>query len=171
MLIPISLQITDDSGFLAIVNAAKYNSFINEDWELSQLTDRFVDEMNGNNFIIWSTGAENSWTVNFVNKVSDRKSFREFTKVMAVTDAQVYLTNYEDLTMAAAYEDQKIPSVHNADLCIKLANGIYDFKIRQLFNPGDDDLPADDEVSFEVVIQPHDNSEIMQVDKVFWWNS
>src|SRR4030095_4998009 len=98
-----TLSITDDSGFLAIVNADKYNSFLNEGWTLPQLFERFVDEMNRDNLIIWSTDSENTWKVNFVNKPSDKKSFREFSKTMTVTNGQIFLTNYEDLTISAQY--------------------------------------------------------------------
>ena len=169
MLNPLSLQIGDDSGLLAIVNADKYNSFVSEEWELTQLLNRFVDEMNSGNLIIWSTGVENTWTVSFVNKPSDKKSFREFSKTIKVTDDQLFLTNYEDLTIAAQYEDEKIPAKHSSMLCIKLDNGIYDFRIRQLFNPDVYELPTVDEVSFEIVIQPNPEMMEKQVDKVFWW--
>lgn len=37
-----SFNITDDSGFLAIVNADRYKSFVNEDWELYELMDHFI---------------------------------------------------------------------------------------------------------------------------------
>lgn len=64
----IKLKITDDSGFIAIVNADKYNSFVDENWELPQLLNRFVDEMNKDALIIWATGSENKWIVEFSDK-------------------------------------------------------------------------------------------------------
>jgi len=33
----VTFKITDDSGFLAIVNADRFDSFIDEQWELPQL--------------------------------------------------------------------------------------------------------------------------------------
>jgi len=162
-----TLSITDDSGFLAIVNADKYNSFINGNWTLLQLFEWFVDEMNRDILIIWSTGSENTWTVNFVNKPSDKKSFREFSKTMTVTDGQIFLTNYEDLTMSAQYENEKIPSKHNVDLCVKLDNGIYEFKIRQLFDPTHYKHEAGG-VGFEIVILSNLKAIEQKVDKVFW---
>jgi len=164
-----TLSITDDSGFLAIINADKYNSFVDDKWTLSQLFERFVDEMNRDNLIIWSTGSENTWTVNFVNKPSDKKSFREFSKTMTVTDGQIFLTNYEDLTMSAQYEDAKIPSKNNVDLCIKLDNGIYEFKIRRLFDPTHYEHKAGD-VDFEIVVLSNLKATEQKVDKVFWWS-
>src|SRR4030095_10823986 len=162
-----TLSITDDSGFLAIVNADKYNSFVNEKWTLPQLFERFVEEMNRDNLIIWSTGCENTWTINFVDKASDKKSFREFSKTMAVTDGRIFLTNFEDLTMSAQHEDEKIPAKHNADLYIKLDNGIYVFKIRQLFDPTHYKHEAGD-VGFEIVVQSNLKTIEQKVEEVFW---
>jgi hypothetical protein len=162
-----TLSITDDSGFLAIVNADKYNSFVNGNWTQPQLFERFIDEMNRDNLIIWSTGSENKWTVNFVNKPSNKKSFREFPKTMAVTDGQIFLTNFEDLTMSAQYENEKIPAKHNVDLYIKLDNGIYEFRIRQLFDPTHYEHEAGD-VGFEIVVLSNLKAIEQKVDKVFW---
>ncbi|MEO7047927.1 MAG: hypothetical protein ABI091_21695, partial [Ferruginibacter sp.] len=132
-----TLTITNDSEFLGIINADKYKSFISEDWELPQLVNHFIDEMNNDNLILWSTGSENTWTVDFVNTQSEKKSFREFYKTLEITNGKIFLTNYEDLTMAAQYADEKIPAKHNAQLHIQLDNGKYEFKIRQLFDPED----------------------------------
>ena len=163
-----TLTITDDSGFLGIVNADTYKSFVSEDWELSQLFNHFIDEINNDHLILWATGSENIWTVNFVNKPSEIKSFRDFYKTIEVTNGKIFLTNYEDLTMAAQYDGEKIPANHNADLCIDLANGRHEFQIRQLFNPKDYDYEPEGQVHFEIVIQDDLNKKVQQVDKVFW---
>lgn len=169
MLNPTTFIITDDSGFLAIVNADKYNSFVNEEWTLPQLFKRFVDEMNQGNLIIWSTGSESRGTVNFVNEPSRKKSFKEFSKTMSVTDGRLFLTNYEDLTMAAQYADEKVPSQHNIDLEIKLDNGIYSFKIRQMFDPANYEREAES-ADFEIVVQSNTKVIPQGVDKIFWWH-
>ena len=162
-----TLSITDDSGFLAIVNADKYNSFLNEEWAMPQLFRRFVDEMNRDNLIIWSTGCENTWTVNFVNKPSNKKSFREFSKTIAVTGGQIFLTNFEDLTMSAQYENEKIPAKHNVDLYLRLDNGIYEFKVRQLFDPTHYEHKAGD-ADFEIVVQSKIKTMEQEIDRIFW---
>ena len=164
-----TLTITDDSGFLGIVNDEKYNSFISEDWQLPQLFKRFVDEMNNDNLILWATGSENTWRVNFVNEPSETKSFREFHTTLEVTNGKIFLTNYEDLTMAAQYCDERIPAKYNADLSIYLDNGRHEFKIRQFFDPADDNYEPEGKVNFEIVIQKDTTSKkLQQVDKVFW---
>lgn len=163
-----TLTIADDSGFLGIVNAGKYNSFVSEDWQLPQLLNHFVDEMNNDNLILWSTGSENVWTVNFLSNPSDKKSFRDFYKTMEVTSGKIFLTNYDDLSMAAQYVDEKIPAKHNADLSITLDKGRYKFQVRQLFNPDDYNFQPKGQINFEVVVQADKLKTVQQVDKVFW---
>lgn len=165
----ITLTITDDSGFLGIVNADTYKSFVDEEWELSQLINHFIDEMNNDSLILWATGVENVWTVNFVNEPSGIKSFREFYKTIEITNRKIFLINYEDLAMAAQYEEEQIPAKHTADLSIELENGRYLFQVRQLFDPGDFNYEPDGKVNFEIVVQPAINKKTLQVQKVFWW--
>jgi hypothetical protein len=163
-----TLTITDDSGFLGIVNADKYNSFISGDWQLSQLLNHFVDEMNRDNLILWSTGSENTWTVHFVNNPSGTKSFREFYKTLEVTSGKIFLTNYEDLTMAAQYHDEKIPAKHNAKQSIDLGNGRHEFQIRQLFDPEDNNYDLEGKINFEIVVRTDSSKNFQPIDKVFW---
>ena len=165
---PTRLTITDDSGFLAIVNSDKYQSFVDSDWELHQLFNRFADEMNNDSLIIWATGYENEWTVIFLDKPSDDVAFREFSKSIYVTNGRLFLTNYEDLTMAAQFQEEKIPQGGNAELCINLDNGKYNFTIRQLFDPNDYDYSAQGKTNFEIIIQPGTEKEDPKIDSVFW---
>ena len=164
-----TLTITDDSGFIGIVNTDNFKSFVSEDWELSQLFKHFIDEMNSDNLILWSTSSENVWTISFVGKPSDKKSFREFYKTIEVTNKRVFLTNYEDLTMAAQYEDEKIPANHNADLYLQLDNGRHEFQVRQLFDPEDYEYDPKGKVNFEIIVQTDIPKQVQQIDKVFWW--
>lgn len=162
------LKISDDSGFLAIVNSDTYKSFVDEDWQLNQLMKHFVDEMNNKNIIFWATGNQSNWTVSLVDKSESKKAFREFTSTINVTDGKLYLTNYDDLTMSAQFEDTKIPAEHNSDLIIKLENGLYNLTIRQLFDPEDYNYEADAKVNFEIVMQKTEK-ETNKIDKVYWW--
>ena len=163
----ITLRITDDSGFIAIVNTDKYVSFVHEDWEFPQLTNHFIHEMNKENLIVWKTGLEGEWTIAFLNSPSSEKSFREFSKTIVVTSEQLFLTNYEDLTSAAQFADIKIPNVHNADLVIKLENGKYKFTIRQMFDPGDYDFDPEGKINFEITIK-NETESTGEIEKIFW---
>jgi len=161
------LKITDDSGFLAIANADQYQSFVDEDWQLTQLIKHFVEQMNKENLIIWATGTPGEWTVSFSDKASNKKAFRAFTKSVHVTNRQLHLTNYEDLTMAAQFTDNKVPAEENAALKIKLDNGQYHFTIRQLFDPEDYDYDPEGKINFEIIIQV-DNTSTRIIDHIFW---
>jgi len=136
------VSIIDNDGFLALADHSTYAPFVTEEWTLDQLMRHFVNEMNKGNFLIWRTGYEGGeWSIDFVKQRTASSSFREFRGMINVTDNRLYLTEYADLTMAAAYPDEKIPSPHNADCYIELANGWYEVTIRQLFNP---ELPRDE---------------------------
>jgi hypothetical protein len=163
-----TFSIADDSGFLAIVNPDKYKSFVNEQWELPDLMERFVDQMNDETLIIWATGSENTWTVSFVDKPSDKTATRKFDKTIEVTNGQLFLTNYEDLSIAAQFKDEKMPSVHNSSQSITLDNGKYNLTVRQLFDPATNEYEVG-KINFEIVVQTTSPGQNQKVDTVFWW--
>ena len=149
------MQIIDNDGFLAIVGSSKFNSFLTEDWELDQLMNHFVEQMNQGHFLIWRTGYEGgTWNVDFVFERSDADSYREFEATIEVTNEKLFLTEYADLTMAASYPEQKIPSTHNSNLYFELLNGLYSVTVRQLFNPELDDERLELKTNFEIVLTP-----------------
>ncbi|MFT3934908.1 MAG: hypothetical protein QM726_14885 [Chitinophagaceae bacterium] len=168
MRLPTKLTITDDSGFLGIVDANAYKTFVSEDWELPQLLGHFVNEMNNNHLVFWATNLENTWTVNFAEHPSDQHSFREFHKTLEVTNGKIFLTNYEDLTMAAQFANEKIPAKHNADLELPLPNGLYTFLVRQLFDAENPDEAMEKEVHFEIVMKPSTDKSMKPIEKIFW---
>ena len=171
MLLPTTLTITDDSGFLAIANADRYNSFVDFEWELPQLLNHFIDEMNNGNLIIWRTDSENRWTIDFRENPSSKKAFREFVKTIEVTHGRLFLTNYEDLTIAAQFHEEKIPAKHNADLYVKLDNGNYELTIRQLFDPKDFQFEEEGKVNFELVIRVNAKKRVQKIDRIIWWDN
>lgn len=162
------LEISDDSGFIGLVNSELYQSFVHEDWELGELLQRFKSETNAGHAVIWSTGVENFQTVEFLFKKSDRVAFREVYTNLKVTNGKLYLTNYEDLSMAAQYEDELIPSNHNSDLEIQIENGNYEVIIRQLFDPNDYDWEAVPNPCFEVVLNRIEWFQPNEFDTVIW---
>jgi hypothetical protein len=163
------LKITDDSGFIAIVNPAKYNSFLSADWNFEQLRERFIDEMNKETLIIWSTGVEGEWNMQLLENPSGKTSFREFEKTIEVTDGQLCFINYEDLSMAAQFEDVQIASEQDDSRSIKIANGKYIILVRQLFNPAIYQEEQLENVHFEIIIkQAGMNSGKSKIANIFW---
>ncbi len=168
------LNITDDDGFIAIVNGARYQSFLEENWQLDKLMSHFVDQMNIGNIIIWQTSNDGggNWCVKFQEEQSTTPAFRQFTQSINVTSGELFLTNYSDLTMAAQYSDVPIPSVHNTDLKIELENGFYEVTIKQLFDPSNCweyfDDQNEDIIAFEVIISPSLKDIQQMVNNVYW---
>ena len=162
-------KITDDSGFLALVDSNAYSTFVKENWELDLLFNHFVSEMNKGCFIIWQTNnlGGGFWNCEFLQEKTNKKSTREFSSKIKITDGKLYLTNFEDLTMAASYPEQKIPASHNSDLHYELDNGVYNITVRQLFDPNDYENEV--EVNFEFVIEKESSSIIENgIDKINW---
>ena len=166
-------KITDDSGFLGIINFDTYDSFIGKNWNFEIMKNRIVREMNAHHLLFWGTGFENTWTVSFVQHSSAKPSFQEFRGVIEVTNKKLFLTNYESLTMAAQFSSTKLPPAHMDNLFYELENGKYMLKIRQLFNPFS--FQFDEKaIHFEIVVQQIKNMPELYKNKcanIFWSNA
>lgn len=163
-----TLEIFDEDGFIAIVDTNLYHTFVHEDWELDQLFEHFVNEMNKDSIIVWSTNPGGGlWKVKFLNIPSTNKAYRQFDKNIKVTNGKLFLTDYTDLTMVAQFADEQIPSIHNSNLFIPLDNGRYSVTVRQMFDPNDFDYQSSD-YAFEIIIKQTSN-ESDKVGNVFWW--
>jgi hypothetical protein len=56
-------KITDDSGFLAVVDPDAYDGFVGSNWTWDTLQDRFVREAREQHLLVWSTGIEHVWSI------------------------------------------------------------------------------------------------------------
>jgi hypothetical protein len=45
--------VSDDSGFLALLDPSAYSSFVSTDWTLDQLIQHFKAEMHCEHLVIW----------------------------------------------------------------------------------------------------------------------
>jgi hypothetical protein len=163
------LEINDHSGLIGIVNSDCYDSYLKEDWELDELLERFKSEMNNCNCLVWATGTQDFFTLEFRKEKSSKVSNREVVANINVTNGKVFVTNYEDLTMAAQYEDETIPSKYNADKYIELANGSYTFCIRQMFDSTNYDIDNPPRPFYEIVISKQDQPKENNMQNVIWW--
>lgn len=168
------LSIIDDDGFIAIVNGGNYQSFVDHDWQFDQLMAHFVDQINAGNMVIWQTSNDGGgiWVLAIRDQPSNALAFRQFEHFINVTNGELFLTNYSDLTMAAQFSDASIPSRHNADLNIAVENGEYKVTVRQLFDPDNilpySDAETDENISFEIIIAPSRELVRPQVNSVYW---
>ena len=164
-------EIYDSSGFIGLVNNELYNTFVDENWELDELLNRFKEETNRKNCVIWNTGTQNLMSIKIVNEFSAKKVFREVKAQLKITNNCCYLVNYDDLSMCAQFSDEKIPSNLNSDLKIELENGIYDIKLRQLFNPENYDFENYPEPCFELILKKTELETKMNFENVIWWKN
>lgn len=148
------LEVTDDSGFLALIDPAAYVGFVADEWELDQLVRHFREEMGQRRLLIWGTGLEGFWRVEVSTAPVTAAAFREVCGPITVTSGGLRLASYEDLTMAAALGVVSPVGEDEEDLLIPLAPGTYDCRILQLFDPERDSFADGDGPDFVIEILP-----------------
>jgi len=146
------LEVTDDSGFLALVVPAAYESFVAEDWTYDQIFKHFKTQMKARSLLIWGTGLEGFWGVDVKLKKSTAKAFREVSGPIQVVGGSLLLTNYESLTMAAQFEDVTLPESHQKDLLLSMPDGEYTCRIMQMFDPDQKESAGKNKADFVVEI-------------------
>jgi hypothetical protein len=158
-------HVYDEDGYIGLVNADSYTSFVDSDWQLDQLFHHFSTAMNEETLIVWETApGGGAWNVDFLEAPSEQQAFREFGHTIVVTDGRLYLTNYTDLTMAAQFEDSVVPDQANAALYVELPPGRYHCLVRQMF------VPEEEGDRFEIILQPTEQKSAPVTD-VFWNSS
>jgi hypothetical protein len=128
-------KITDDSGFLAIIDPDAYRGFVSADWTLEAIQQQFIQEMRERHLLIWRTGLEHFWSVRVSFRPIRARGFREVTGSIAASQGRLLLTNYEGLTMAAQFPDVTLPEAHEREQVLSVPPGLYDCRIIQLSNP------------------------------------
>jgi hypothetical protein len=144
------LEVSDDSGFLALVVPAAYDTFVASDWTLDQILAHFKSQMERRSLLIWGTGLEGFWKVEVRLKKSKVKGFREASGPLQVVGGSLLLTNYESLTMAAQFKDVTLPEKHQEDLLVSLPDGDYTCRIIQMFDPEQEEPVGADKPDFVV---------------------
>lgn len=130
------LEISDDSGLIALMDAETYNAFIDPDWELEQLTNRFKEEIQKKHLLIWGTAPGGGlWNLEIRFGLTAESGFRTVEGVITCSKKELYLVSYESLTMAAQFDDITLPEDHLKDLRIQLETGTYKCRIIQMFDP------------------------------------
>jgi hypothetical protein len=147
--LPRMIEVTDDSGFLGVVDPDAYATYVSKDWTLEQLFGHFRSEMEKRTLLLWGTGMECIWRVEITDFAgSSRPSgFRRASGPIRVTEGRLLLVNYETLTMAAQFADVSLPEQHLTELLVDVPSGDYTCEITQLDDPdmmGDDSGGATD---------------------------
>ncbi len=94
-------------------------------WTWQQLNN-FILDTNKDNLIVFYTAWENEYTFEFLlNEQTDKIYFRKFEQSIEVTERNLYLVNWTDLTSSLQFKDTKLPDELNKDLKIDIENGFY----------------------------------------------
>jgi hypothetical protein len=142
------LEVTDDSGFLAVLVPMSYEGFVDSDWRFAQLLGHFRTQMERQSLLIWSTGHEGFWQVDVRLGRSQVRGFREVVGPLRVVGGAVLITNYESLTMAAQFADVRLPEPHHWDSLLKVPDGDYACRVVQMFDPAEAESTGADKPDF-----------------------
>jgi hypothetical protein len=140
-------EITDDSGFLAIIDPDAYRGFVHADWTSDMVQRHFLQEMREHHLLIWHTGLEHMWNVDVSFEPTRKSGFREIVGSIVTSQGRLLLTNYESLTMAAQFPDVKLPQRHEKEQVLTVSPGLYDCRVIQLSDP-ESGAPFEEPVSF-----------------------
>jgi hypothetical protein len=133
-----------DTNFIGLANAAKYKSFVDENWELDILLQHFGDEMKQGHILVFQMteeGIEYSWRVDVRIGTAEiaHKYFRKAVGYIEVTENHLYLVDYDCLAMAAQFEDEKVPDQNCSNYEIEIENGFYKVEAVQYYNVDKDE--------------------------------
>ncbi len=129
------IKISDDSGFMGIIDPSAYKAFVNKDWTFDQLLAHFRNQFKEQTLLLWATSDENVWTVLVSSESKNIKGDDEIFGSIIVTNNQLLLVNYETLTMAAQFSDIKLPEKIYESCIIPVNNGLYKVKISRFTKP------------------------------------
>lgn len=161
-----------DTNFIGVANTATYHSFVNEDWELDELLQHFDNEMKQGHILVCQMteeGIEHSWKVDVQigTEKAASKCFRKAEGHIEVTENQLYLVDYDCLTMAAQFEDSKVPDQNCSRYQFEIENGFYKVEIIQHYNVDEGEYVGEREtdILLNFIKVPKLES---SVERVFW---
>ena len=135
-------EIPDDSGIIAVVDAARYTPFIGPYWTLEQILGRFCEAMQQHCLLVWSPGCEGNWRVVACLGEPLPGACRSAEATIRVTGPGLHLVSYDSLTMAAQFPDEPIPQPHEQGNLIRLSEGLYTCNVAQFFPPDESQTEA-----------------------------
>ncbi len=137
-----NFEIPSDYGCLALINPDTFVSFINEEWLLEELVNHFISEMNQNHMIAWGC-VHGNWKVEFYDKFSKISGYEESLQNI-FSNGNLYLVNYDSLTYAAQFSDERLPLDEMSNFHLSVSPGHYLCRVIQLF----DSSEAESEMMF-----------------------
>lgn len=135
------IHVGGDASLLTLANLELYPSFIGRDWsENFKLQKHLLDESDKMSIVLWGTGFECDWKVAFREGITDQKGVRSSEQYINNSTGDLYLLNFDSLTMAAQFEDHSLPDEETSEYKIELPKGLLKIRIIQMINPTKDDF-------------------------------
>lgn len=160
---PMIIHVGGDGSHLAIGDLDRYESFVGEWSENDRLRRHLLAQAKSESIIAWGSGFETDWPISIKPGISEQKGYREFRSVISTQSGKLHLINYDSLTMAAQFDDYRLPDKETISYGFQILPGRYVFRIVQLVNPDTNwwetlgDAPA-----FLIEYEPADNSDLPQ---------
>jgi len=171
----ININLYGDTTFIALVNHYEYQSFVDNNWDLSMLKEHWIKQTIDNNILVFQMtedGVE-EWRISIEKQMpQDIECFRQDIGFINVTNGELCFVDYSFLTMVAQFDNYNIPNKTEEKIKFTIRffidNGLYKVGIFQFYNIAESMhiCRSDTDILFaftRVVTQPND------VSKVYWY--
>ena len=127
-----NLVIPANYGCLALLDSESYEGFVHEDWQLNQLKRHICSQAAKERIVAWGCVSGN-WRIRFTIGQNPIAAVHEFSGVIR-SSGNLLLTSYESLTMAAQFEDVKLPEPHEVSNLLEVPRGRFIVHVGQTFD-------------------------------------
>ena len=132
----VDFEILDDSGLLSLVDVSAYSTFVAEDWEYEEILLHFNEQMAKRHILVWNCGdGGDNYRIRVINGFSDVVGWRETVGSIFINSGQLNICSYAALTMAAQFEDHKLPGMGETEYELSVEDGLHKVRIVQNYNP------------------------------------
>ena len=130
------LYITDDSGLLALVDVTAYEGFIGSEWDFAALNAHIQSQAKFGRIAFWFGGdGGGEYRIRRISEPLSQAPILD--TLMKANNQGFFLVSYTALTMAAQFEDERLPARHEDKLRLNLEEGKYRMQVYQHYDPDD----------------------------------
>ncbi|KXO88027.1 hypothetical protein AXK56_11615 [Tsukamurella pulmonis] len=121
----------DDDGFVLLITPDSYDSYIDRNWTLEQITTRFTEQMTARSMFAAYVGQDAALhQLTYGPPALSAVVAREASSVVDVAEGGLWLTDYTQITMAAQFEDEQPIGTYSTRLPVD--PGRYEVRLHQL---------------------------------------
>ena len=133
------VHVGGDGSLITLADLNSYSSFVGRDWAQDfKLQKHLLDESDRKSIVLWGTGFETDWKIEFREGITDLEGVRSMEQYINNSTGDLHLLNYDSLTMAAQFDDHLLPDEESKKYRISLPVGLLKVRIIQLIDPTKD---------------------------------